>query len=263
MSLNKWEAENDSSDEKISPLATLIAFCGILIGVFIICTIVWSVSHTKKTSETVGNTVASNVIPSSTSIVDILAEEPTKSEEPTDSWTTDDPISGDDTMEFVAIEEEVTARDVTNLRNVPNTSSEKTVVAQLHNGEVAKRVGYNAEMGWSKLEYNGETVYAATKFLTPDLGYRPIVLEEDANRVTTIEGKVIIFQDCNDYVTPKEYVNLRIEPSTAQGNNTVKTQLKKGEKVHRTGYSPDSGWSRIDLDGEVLFVVSSYLEKAE
>ncbi len=62
MSLDKWEAESGrDTDDRISPLATLIAFGGILIGVFIICTIVWTVSHSKKSSDVVGNTVATNV----------------------------------------------------------------------------------------------------------------------------------------------------------------------------------------------------------
>ena len=74
---------------------------------------------------------------------------------------------------------------------------------------------------------------------------------------------MIIFTDCDDYITPKEYVNLRIEPSTSQGDSTVSCQVSNGEVVHRTGYSQDSGWSRVEYNGQVLYVVSSYVTSAQ
>ena len=79
------------------------------------------------------------------------------------------------------------------------------------------------------------------------------------NRVNTQDGRIIIFTDCDDHITPKEYVNLRTEPSTTEGNATVHCQVNSGEALHRTGYSPDSGWSRVEYDGKVLYVVSSYM----
>lgn len=66
-----------------------------------------------------------------------------------------------------------------------------------------------------------------------------------------------------DYVTPKEYVNLRVEPSTSEGESTVRCKISNGETVHRTGYSPDSGWSRVEHNGEILYVVSSMIYSKE
>ena len=77
------------------------------------------------------------------------------------------------------------------------------------------------------------------------------------NRVTTQDGRVIIFMDCDDMVTPKEYVNLRTEPSTAQGEATVGCRLNKGETARRTGVSEEMGWSRVEYNGQVLYVVTS------
>ena len=83
------------------------------------------------------------------------------------------------------------------------------------------------------------------------------------NRVSTAGGRVIIFSDCDDWISPKEYVNLRLEPSTDGGNDTVNCQLNYGEKAHRTGYSTDSGWSRVEYDGKVLYVVTSLMYVVE
>ena len=54
-------------------------------------------------------------------------------------------------------------------------------------------------------------------------------------------------------------MNLRLEPSTDGGDGTVHCQLNYGEKAHRTGYSVDSGWSRVEYDGKVLYVVTSLM----
>ena len=79
----------------------------------------------------------------------------------------------------------------------------------------------------------------------------------DPNRVPTKDGRVIVFTDCDDFVTPKEYVNLRLEPSASEGNATIHCRLNYGETVHRTGISEDSGWSRVEKDGVVCYVVTS------
>lgn len=168
-----------------------------------------------------------------------------------------EPVSGNETMEFTEVSDTVTAKDVTNLRSVPSTLDAENVVSQLLNGETLSRTGINDATGWSRLDYNGQTVYAVTGYLTTDLTYKPPVAAANPNRITTQDGRVIIFTDCDDYITPKEYVNLRVEPSTSQGEATAKCQISNGTVAHRTGYSPDSGWSRVEYNGEVLYVVSS------
>ena len=170
-----------------------------------------------------------------------------------------EPVSGNESMEFVEISDTVTAKDVTNLRSVPNTLEEGNIVSQLMNGEVISRTGINEAYGWSRLDYNGQTVYAVSNYLTTDLNYKPPVTSSNPNRVSTKDGRVIIFTDYSDNVTPKEYVNLRTEPSTSEGESTVRCQIKNGDVVHRTGYSPDSGWSRVEYNGEILYVVSSMI----
>ena len=171
-----------------------------------------------------------------------------------------EPVSGNASMSFQEVSDSVTAKDVTNLRSVPSTEDAENVVGQLKNGESLARTGVNSDTGWSRLSLNGETVYAVTQFLTTDLSYKTPVTPSNPNRVSTLDGRGIIFTDCNDNVTPKEYVNLRTEPSTSEGQSTVKCQVNNGESMHRTGYSSDSGWSRVEYNGEVLYVVTSLVQ---
>ncbi len=166
------------------------------------------------------------------------------------------------TMTFRDVEEIVTAKDVTNLRSEPSTTGEGTVVAQLKNGETVKRTGINETTGWSRLEYKGAIVYASGRLLTTDLTAKPDASGQnaaDANTVTTAAGRIITFTPCDDMVSPKMEVNLRLEPSTNQGDNTVHCRILYGENVHRTGYDDASGWSRVEYDGKVLYVVTSYI----
>ncbi len=192
--------------------------------------------------------------------LDADVEETSQSEE---AIIPDEPVSGSESMEFMEVSDTVTAKDVTNLRTLPSTTDETNIIAQLKNGDVLTRTGMNGAYGWSRLDYNGQTVYAVSNYLTTDLNYKAPVAPSDPNRVATQDGRVIIFSNYSDNITPKEYVNLRTEPSTSQGESTVRCQIKNGDVVHRTGYSPDSGWSRVEYNGEVLYVVSSMVYTVE
>ncbi|MCM1215769.1 MAG: hypothetical protein NC331_02985 [Lachnospiraceae bacterium] len=170
-----------------------------------------------------------------------------------------EPVSGTTAMEFTQDNADVTPKDVINLRSEPSTLNADNIVVQAKNGEILNRTGINEATGWTRLDYNGETLYAVSQYLTTDLTYKTPVQAADPNRVNTLDGRIIIFTDCSDDITPKEYVNLRTEPSTSEGETTVRCQISNGEVVHRTGYSPDAGWSRVEYNGEVLYVVSSYM----
>ena len=173
------------------------------------------------------------------------------------------PQEGNASMTFADRKESVTPKDVVNLRSVPATADEKTIVVQIQNGEVLTRTGINTDTGWSRISYGDQTLYAVTQYLTTDLDYKTPVQASNPNRVGTISGRIILFSDCDDWITPKEYVNLRTEPSTTEGDSTVSCQLKSGEKAHRTGYSTDSGWSRVEYNGQVLYVVTSLMNETE
>lgn len=187
------------------------------------------------------------------------APEQTATSVPSESASVQEPLPGNETMAFTAVQETVTPKDVINLRSLPSTSDAETIVAQAKNGETFARTGINNDSGWSRVEYNGQTLYAVSQYLTTDLTYTTPVQTSDPNRVSTKDGRVIIFTDCDDNISPKEYVNLRLEPSTSEGNSTVHCRLDYGEVAHRTGYSADSGWSRVEYDDKVLYVVTSMI----
>ena len=67
-------------------------------------------------------------------------------------------------IEFQTVEEQVTAKSKTNLRNAPTTVNSE-IIYTLKNGEFIRRIGVSNN-GWSKLEYNGQTVYAISSYLT-------------------------------------------------------------------------------------------------
>lgn len=165
-------------------------------------------------------------------------------------------------MVFAECEEEVTPKEVINLRSTPSTAADN-IVSQAANGEVLNRTGINHDTGWSRVEYNGQVLYAVSSYLTADLTAQPPSAEPDVNSVSTKDGRTIVFVDCDDNISPKMYVNLRLEPSTSEGNDTVHCRLEYGEVVHRTGVSEESGWSRVEYDGIVLYVVTSYMYVVE
>ena len=67
---------------------------------------------------------------------------------------------------FTAVNDRVTAKEVVNLRNIPSyTSEDSVVIAQLKSGEVVTRTGINEDVGWSRVEYNGQILYCITSYL--------------------------------------------------------------------------------------------------
>lgn len=149
-------------------------------------------------------------------------------------------------INFTEVNEKVTAKEVTNLRTVPDISDPATIAAVLKNGDTAKRIGIG-DNGWSKITYNGKILYAVSSYLTTDL----------AAKAPTSTPAGPSFEKVNEQVTAKDQTNLRSEPNS-QSADTVVEVLKYGDVATRTGIS-DNGWSRVEYDGETLYAVSSYL----
>lgn len=254
------EAEWEEETEPQKLWKTAVVFLGLIAAAAAICAVLWHFSHSED-SEDQGQASGSVSQSASESDESVSASQSTDAPESSDAPDEPmrEPISGTKDMEFAAVEQSVTPKDVINLRSVPDTTDTGNIVTQVQNGQVLSRTGINEETGWSEIEYEGRTLYGVSQFLTLDLNYKPSVDVSDANRVSTKDGRVIIFVDCDDWISPKEYVNLRTEPSTSEGSATVSCQLNYGEKVHRTGLSPDSGWSRIEYNDQVLYVVTSLM----
>ena len=115
--------------------------------------------------------------------------------------------------------------------------------------EIAERikVGNN---GWSRIIYNGQTVYCVSNYLTTDLSY--VTPQETESEFKTK------FTDVSENVTAKEVTNLRNRPSVESPSEVI-AELKNGEVIVRTGVS-NEGWSRVEYNGQTLYCISSYLE---
>lgn len=157
-------------------------------------------------------------------------------------------------MKFTEVNETVTAKDTTNLRNIPSQDVDSTVMYTLKNGEFATRTGVS-DSGWSRLTYNGMTVYAVSSYLTIDLEYQTPVQGMEGNG----DGLKTKFTDRNEQVTAKIEVNLRSLPSVTNPDSLVVAVLHNGEYVTRTGINEEYGWSRVDYNGQTLYCISSYL----
>lgn len=160
-------------------------------------------------------------------------------------------------MPFTAVDEEVTAKDSTNLRNIPSQGEDSTVVYTLKNGETAKRTGVS-DSGWSRLTYNDQTVYAVSSYLTTDLGYQA-PKQETQEGAGSGDGLKTKFADRNEQVTAKIEVNLRALPSVTNPDAVVVAVLHNGEYATRTGINEDYGWSRVEYNGQTLYCISSYI----
>lgn len=158
-------------------------------------------------------------------------------------------------MDFKTVEEKVTAKDKTNLRDKPSQGNDSNVIAVLKNGEYALRTGVS-DSGWSRVEVDGIIYYAVSNYLTTDLNYKPVQEELD-------DGIETEFRAIEDRVTAKEIVNLRNIPSVTREDSVIVAHLKNGEVVTRTGINNEMGWSRVNYNGRTLYCISSYLKNVE
>ena len=158
-------------------------------------------------------------------------------------------------MSFEPVNEPVTAKSETNLRNIPSQGEEAQILYTLKNGEIAVRIGIS-HSGWSKLEFEGKIYYALTSLLTTNLDVQAPTAAND-------DGIETEFRPVSDSVTAKDVVNLRNIPSYTRADSVVVAKLKKGDIAKRTGINEDVGWSRVEWNGQILYCITSYLEVVE
>ncbi|MBR7157289.1 MAG: hypothetical protein IKD16_02715, partial [Bacteroidales bacterium] len=53
----------------------------------------------------------------------------------------------------------------------------------------------------------------------------------------------LVFVEMDDWITAKEVTNLRSEPSTEKGVESVVVKLSNGDPVRRVGINEETGWS--------------------
>lgn len=149
---------------------------------------------------------------------------------------------------FTAVSGQVTAKDETNLRAAPSVDSE--LVATIKNGEFVTKTGESAS-GWTRISYNGRTVYAKSSLLTTE------IKDNTESTVSADDG----FTAASGRFTAKDEVNLRSAPNGKE-NNVVCT-LKRGDFAERLGTNGGKGWTKLSYNGQTLYAVSSMLLSEE
>ncbi len=164
-------------------------------------------------------------------------------------------------MYFVEVDETVTAKEATNLRDIPGQGQDSTVLWTLKNGDTARRTGIS-DSGWSRLVYQDQVCYAVTNLLTTDLSYHVAEPEPAPDPAAQDDGIKTKFTDCYELMTAKIETNLRALPSVTNPDAAVVATIRYGDVVVRTGINTEVGWSRVEYGGQVLYCFSSYLTQA-
>ncbi len=159
-------------------------------------------------------------------------------------------------LDFEVVSEQVTAKEETNLRNIPSQGADSEVLGTLTNGEVAERIAISKN-GWSKLVLSGNVYYAFSDYLTTDLAYQaPPVIDY----LPSEDGIETQFVAANQLVTAKKLVNLRKLPSVEHEDAVVLDELNNGEIATCVGIS-GNGWSKLIYKGMTCYAVTSYLQE--
>lgn len=139
-------------------------------------------------------------------------------------------------IEMTDVDETVYTTGPAGLFAENSTSAEK--LADLAKGTQLHRTGKGPH-GWSRVEFNGVTGYAASQYLTnvrPGLG----ATEE---------------QETNETVTTT--ANLRLHETT-DVDSPVVAVMPAGTALHRVAYTAD-GWSIVLYNGETVYCATEYV----
>ena len=271
-----WEADADGQTGQV-PLKTstmILVFSGLVVLAAIICGILWGITHRDRGSDPGNGSIQGTTEDASGADEDREpgGESESLSEE---TGTGQKPEGGEDSSEHDPGAENGDAGSSSQQPDEGNGGTDSSQEPdQGNNGADPSREPDQGNNDADPSQEPDQGNNGADLSQEPDQGNNGTdpsresdsasqTASNDANRVSTMDGRVIVFTDCDDTVSPKEYVNLRSEPSTSEGNATVNCRLNYGETVHRTGISEDSGWSRVEKDGVVCYVVSSLVYVVE
>lgn len=98
--------------------------------------------------------------------------------------------------------------------------------------------------GWSKVTYNGKNGYVSSQYL-----------KKESDNTTTTTNQDVKFKDVNEKMYASQNCNLRKSWST---DSDKVGYLNKGQEVTRNGVA-DNGWSRINYNGQVVYVATRLL----
>lgn len=164
----------------------------------------------------------------------------------------DDGTSESAGMVFRDVSEAVTARDQVNLRDQPSTVT-GNVVGTLSYGEAVVRTGVS-DTGWSRLEVNGQVVYASSRLLATSMDYK----EQEKITNENPEAGMHFTAASGIMMAKSGQTNLRTLPTTNEPSQVV-AQLTGDATAERIAEDKDRGWTKLIYNGQTVYAVSSYL----
>lgn len=164
----------------------------------------------------------------------------------------DDGTSESAGMVFRDVSEAVTARDQVNLRDQPSTDT-GNVVGTLSYGEAVVRTGVS-DTGWSRLEVNGQVVYASSRLLATSMDYK----EQEKITNENPEAGMHFTAASGIMMAKSGQTNLRTLPTTNEPSQVV-AQLTGDATAERIAEDKDRGWTKLIYNGLTVYAVSSYL----
>ena len=164
----------------------------------------------------------------------------------------DDGTSESAGMVFRDVSEAVTARDQVNLRDQPSTDT-GNVVGTLSYGEAVVRTGVS-DTGWSRLEVNGQVVYASSRLLATSMDYK----EQEKITNENPEAGMHFTAASGIMMAKSGQTNLRTLPTTNAPSQVV-AQLTGDATAERIAEDKDRGWTKLIYNGQTVYAVSSYL----
>ena len=164
----------------------------------------------------------------------------------------DDGTSESAGMVFRDVSEAVTARDQVNLRDQPSTVT-GNVVGTLSYGEAVVRTGIS-DTGWSRLEVNGQVVYASSRLLATSMDYK----EQEKITNENPEAGMHFTAASGIMMAKSGQTNLRTLPTTNAPSQVV-AQLTGDATAERIAEDKDRGWTKLIYNGQTVYAVSSYL----
>ena len=141
------------------------------------------------------------------------------------------------------VDETVYATDSVNIRSDANETAER--VGQVYKGETLHRTGI-LDSGWSRVDYNGQTAYVKSEYVTTDANSANGGGEDNSQASATPAGGT---------ATAKESVSFREGMSETSAKLGV---IYQGEKVKKImDYA--EGWSKVEYNGKTGYVKTEYL----
>lgn len=144
---------------------------------------------------------------------------------------------------YTDVNETVWATYSVSIRSAASTDADKLDVLVGSYSITRTGVGDN---GWSKVDYNGQTGYIKSEYLTTT---KPAAASDSTQQTT--EKK----QETKETVYATAGVNIRAKASADA--DKIGT-LAAGGSITRTG-NTSSGWSRVDYNGQTGYIKSDYL----